>query len=191
MDQDEEDSLEHILGVVLVAQSRTADAQYHRTMTLDQRREGQLGQIIATRAVYEPLQELMVRQLGADALAEDRTDVPQDTAVLFDCHRIDLGPALPKDQCNAAKPADGSHIFSRVARSTQKPGERPRWRARRAPGADASSQGLAESLGCKPLVIQVQFALFSPHQSRFIDGCRLKTGCFLVLTTGLNSSHGA
>ena len=113
VDQDEEDRLEGILGVVLVAQGRAADAQHHRTVTLDQGREGQLGRIIPTRPVREPLQELTVRQLGGHALAEDRTDVPQDTAVLLDRHGMDLRTALPRDPCNAAKPPDGSHILSR------------------------------------------------------------------------------
>jgi hypothetical protein len=53
------------------------------------------------------------------------------------------------------------------------------------------TEGLAGSQTFQPLVLQVQFALFSPHRSRFIEGCRLKTGCFLVLTTGLHSSQGA
>ncbi len=49
VDQDEEDGLEGILGVVLVAQRRAADAQHHRSVPLDQGRERQLGGIIPTR----------------------------------------------------------------------------------------------------------------------------------------------
>jgi hypothetical protein len=54
--QDEECGLERILGVVLVAEDLTANAQHHRPVSLDQRREAGLGRLIATRD--EPLQEL-------------------------------------------------------------------------------------------------------------------------------------
>ena len=91
MDQHEEDCLKGILGVVFVAQDCAADAQHHRTMTFDQRREGELGRIVPGRSACELFQELTVSQFGGHPLVKYRTEVPQSIAVLFNRHGIDLG----------------------------------------------------------------------------------------------------
>ena len=73
MDQDQEDRLEGVLGVVLVAEGRSAGVQHHRAVPRDQGRERQLGRL--ARPAGEPLQQLAVGQLRGDALAEDGTEV--------------------------------------------------------------------------------------------------------------------
>ena len=59
-DEDQEGGLEGVLGVVLVAEDRTADAEDHRPVTLEQGGERRLRGLVA--AVGEPAQELGVGQ---------------------------------------------------------------------------------------------------------------------------------
>jgi hypothetical protein len=59
LDQDEEGSLEGILGIVRIGKDVSADAQHHRSMPFDKRSERQFGCFAA--ASPEPLQELTVR----------------------------------------------------------------------------------------------------------------------------------
>ena len=77
--QDEEDGLEGVLGLVLVAEGGAADPPDHRPVPLDQRGEGRLGRAVIA-ATGEPLQERTVGQAGGRAAVEDRAEPPQDGA---------------------------------------------------------------------------------------------------------------
>ena len=77
--QDEEDGLEGVLGLVLVAERGAADAPDHRPVPLDQRGEGRLGRALIS-AAGEPLQERSVGQARNRAAVEDRAEPPQDGA---------------------------------------------------------------------------------------------------------------
>ena len=74
-DQHEERRLEGVLGVVLVAQDRSADAQDHRPVPLHQGGERRPGRVIPVRAVGEPAQELAVGHPDGRARVEERPDV--------------------------------------------------------------------------------------------------------------------
>ena len=77
--QDQERGLERILGVVRVAQDLAADAQDHRPVPLDQRREPGLGRLITT--AHEPLQELTIRQVPDHPDAIEGVQVSQAAAI--------------------------------------------------------------------------------------------------------------
>ena len=72
--QDEEDGLEGVLGMVMVAQELSADAQNHRPVPRHQRSEGGFAGGIA--AVVEPLDELAVGEPGDRTAVEERLDLP-------------------------------------------------------------------------------------------------------------------
>ena len=78
-DEDEERGLEGVLGVVLVAQDRAADAEDHRPVPLDQGREGRPGRLVPVpvpvRTAGEPAQQLAVGQPARRARVEERPDV--------------------------------------------------------------------------------------------------------------------
>ena len=89
--QDEEGGLRGVLGLVLVAEDLAADAEDHRPMPLDQRREGGLGRRLA-RLVGEPAEELAVGQARGRPVAEERRDVPECGRCCVACHRV-VAPA--------------------------------------------------------------------------------------------------
>ena len=78
--QDQEGRLERVFHVVRVVEDPTADSQHHRPMPPHQRRERELGRIVATGR--ELLEELRIGQVRADANPEDHPDVSQDAITL-------------------------------------------------------------------------------------------------------------
>ena len=83
--QHQEGGLEGILRVLGgIGQHAPADAQDHRSMPLDQDREGQLGRLAP--AAGEPLQELSIGQLPDRPHAEERAKLPDDCPILSERH---------------------------------------------------------------------------------------------------------
>ena len=62
-------------AVVLVAEDLPADAEHHRSVPLDQDREGEFGRLAAASGV--PLQQLSVRQASDAPHVEKRVNVPK------------------------------------------------------------------------------------------------------------------
>jgi hypothetical protein len=94
--QDQEGRLKGILGVVWVAEDRAADAEHHRTVSLQQSLERQFAGL--TVCGHEPLEELLVGDVADHAFMEERAGVPPDVAMQTFRH---------------AQASDRSPVFSR------------------------------------------------------------------------------
>ncbi len=84
--QDEKCRLKGVLGVVVVADDPEAGAQNHRTVPLDQGREGDLGRLAAPACKL--LQELTIRQSGDNPHVEQRVEMVQDGLAPFDMAQV-------------------------------------------------------------------------------------------------------
>jgi hypothetical protein len=71
--------LKGILGVVLVTEDRAADAEHHRTVSLDQSLERHFAGLTGCR--HEPLEELLVGYVPDHSFIEERVSVSPDAAV--------------------------------------------------------------------------------------------------------------
>ncbi len=87
-DEDQERGLEGVLGVVIVAQDRVADAEDHRPVPLDQDGERPFGDLLG--AFSEPAQEFGVGQAADAARVEEHLDIPKDGFVSIPQHCSDL-----------------------------------------------------------------------------------------------------
>ncbi len=71
--QDEEDGLEGVLGVMVIAQELPADAQDHRPVSGDDRGEGGLVGRLASGG--EPLEQFAVGEPGGASALEERAEL--------------------------------------------------------------------------------------------------------------------
>ena len=82
--QDQESRLERVLHIVRVAEDAAADPQHHRPVTPHQRRERDLGRLVAPGR--ESLEELRIGQVRDDTGPEDHPDVSKDALTLARHH---------------------------------------------------------------------------------------------------------
>ena len=83
--QNEKRRLEGVLGIVVVADDPKANAQHHRTMSLDQGGKGDLCRLPAPACKL--LKELTIRQSGDNPHVEQRVKVAHDGLAPFVWHR--------------------------------------------------------------------------------------------------------
>jgi hypothetical protein len=84
--------LERVVSVVGIAEDRSANAEYHWSVPLDQGSEGELGAFAAP--LLEPLQQLTVGQAADGAQVEERAEMPESRGVLTARHRSGLWQVL-------------------------------------------------------------------------------------------------
>ncbi len=93
LDQDQERGLEGVVSVMGVAKHGPADAEHHRPMTMDQRRERQLRGLILTRR--EPLEQLRVSQADDRPHVEEGAELPAGQALVPVHHVNSRASPLP------------------------------------------------------------------------------------------------
>ncbi len=91
--QDQERRLEGVAGVVLVAQDGQAGAQDHRTVPIDQGREGHLR--VVTAPCRKALQQLTVGQANGGPDPEERAEPTKTVRVAVRCHEA-APPVAPR-----------------------------------------------------------------------------------------------
>ncbi len=110
LDQDQKGRLKSVIGVMPVAKSAPADAQNHRTVPLDQGREGELGRLGIVRR--KPLQKLTVGQVADRPQVEQGVQLSHDNSIRSSSHEGDPRRfTLPKSNSygsNAARSGNRS-----------------------------------------------------------------------------------
>ena len=86
--EDQKGCLESVVSIVGIVEDRAADAEHHRSVPLDQGREGELGAFSVP--LLEPLQQLAVGQSADRSHIEERADIPEGSTVLTARHRSGL-----------------------------------------------------------------------------------------------------
>ena len=84
--QDQERRLKGILGVMVIAEYAPANAQDHRPVSLNQRREGQVVDLIGSSR--KSIQELAIGQAGHGPRIKSDLDVPKHLAHFADHHDL-------------------------------------------------------------------------------------------------------
>ena len=84
--EDQKGCLESVVSIIGIAEDRSADAEYHRSVPLDQavRRAGAFA-----APLVEPLQQLTVAQAADRPHVEERADMPEGSTV----RPLAIGPA--------------------------------------------------------------------------------------------------
>jgi hypothetical protein len=109
VDQDKEDCLEGVVGLVLVAEDRAANLQHHRAMSLDQHRERALRPFSTTG--QESLQEVPVRLPAYRRSVVNRAKMAEHALVSFNRHELVPSANLPIVSLNAMRSSGGSDFF--------------------------------------------------------------------------------